>query len=143
MLQFKEAIRDFHVSINELYFGDTFKYNNKYFIAMDDGMAGNSIPCFDLLNYQIIEFNGSELVTIIEVNCNIKDRTKDCCMKVEELLYCGETFKYHDEYFIVIEDDDGIYGNIPCFSLLNNRVVEFDGDELVTTVEIECIIKEG
>lgn len=71
---------------------------------------------------------------------HFKDKTKDFRMSIMDLCF-GETFKYDDEYFVVMEDE-GDNAGIPCYDLLNNRVIEFDGEELVTTIEIDCIVKE-
>lgn len=72
---------------------------------------------------------------------HFKDKTKDTYVYIDEMCV-GETFKYDEEYFVVM-DGEGDNGGICCYNLLNNRIIEFTGNESGIIIEIECIVKEG
>lgn len=71
---------------------------------------------------------------------HFKDITKENTMYIED-MHIGETFKLGEDYYVVMESEG--QGCIPCYDFFNNRIIEFDGDEIGVIIEIDCIVREA
>lgn len=64
-----------------------------------------------------------------------------------EDLKIGETFKYEDEYYVIIDAETNdnvntIDGYVMCFCLADATVYRFYKKSRVEKIDIECIIKK-